>query len=169
MSWESARYAPTGPARDPREGGPVVRPRMRCVARGSCRFLLPLLILLSPLARPQELIAHPGLGVDSITTNEARLFMTMRLKTWPSGAPVRVFVLPDDDPLHRRFVTEVLGLFPYQLRAVWDRQVFSGTGQAPTTVASEGEMIRRVAATPGSIGYAKSVPDGAGVESLAVR
>jgi hypothetical protein len=115
------------------------------------------------------MIVHPGVGVTAITTNEARLYLTMRLKTWPNGVPVKVFVLPDEDPLHRRFATAVLGLYPYQLRRVWDRQLFSGTGQAPTTVASEAEMMRRVAATPGALGYVGSVPADAPVRSLEVR
>lgn len=117
----------------------------------------------------QELIVHPGVGVPSITTNEARLYLTLRLKSWPNGVPVRVFVLPDDDPLHRSFANTVLGLFPYQLRRVWDRQLFSGTGQAPTTVTSEAEMIRRVAVTPGSLGYVARVPADASVRPLEVR
>ncbi len=117
----------------------------------------------------QEMIVNPRVGLSTITTNEARLFMTLRLKAWPNGVPVKVFVLPDDDPLHRRFVKNVLGLFPYQLRRVWDRQLFSGTGQAPTTVETEAEMIRRVAADPGGLGYVKTLPVDSTVRSLEVR
>lgn len=132
------------------------------------------MLLLAQLSAPpvllaQEVIVHPGVGVTRITTNEARLYMTLRLKTWPDGVPVKVFVLPDEAPLHRRFANSVLGLFPYQLRRVWDRQLFSGTGQAPTAVANEAEMLRRVAATPGAIGYVESVPAGASVRPLEVR
>lgn len=115
------------------------------------------------------MIGHPGVGVTSITTNEAQLFLTLRLKTWPNGVPAKVFVLPDGDGLHRRFSNVVLGLYPYQLRRVWDRQLFSGTGQAPTTVANEEEMIRRVAATPGAIGYVESVPGDGRVLALEVH
>ena len=57
---------------------------------------------------------------------------------------VKVFVLADDHELHRAFAKQVLGLFPYQLRSIWDRQVFSGTGQAPIPVADEAEMLRVV-------------------------
>ena len=103
----------------------------------------------------QELIVNDAVSSRPISRNEARLYFTMRLPLWgDSVVPVKVFVLPDDHPLHRQFVKSVLGLFPYQLRQVWDRQIFSGTGQAPTTVATEQEMAERVAATPGGIGYA---------------
>lgn len=106
-------------------------------------------------ATAQELIAHDSVGVDRMTRNEARLYLTMRLKNWPNGASIKVFVLPDDDPLHHRFANGVLGLYPYQLRRVWDRQLFTGTGQAPVTVLSITDMLQRVATTPGAIGYAE--------------
>jgi ABC-type phosphate transport system substrate-binding protein len=118
---------------------------------------------------PQELIANRDAGVESLTRNEARLFFTMRLKNWPNGTLVKVFVLPDNNPLHIRFSNEVLGLYPYQLRRVWDRQIFSGTGQAPTTVSSEQEMLERVATTPGAIGYADGPIDNSSIRVLEVR
>lgn len=120
-------------------------------------------------ARAQDLIVHPGVSVSSISRNDARLLLTLRLTAWPDGKPVRVFVLPDDNPLHQSFAKTVLGLFPYQLRRVWDRQLFSGTGQVPETVTSEEEMVRRVAAHPGSLGYVSSRPRGADVRPLEVR
>jgi len=120
-------------------------------------------------ARVQELIAHPDLPDATVTRNQARLYFSMRLLNWPTGQRVTVFVLPDDHELHSAFAKQVLGLFPYQLRGVWDRQVFSGTGQAPITVADEAEMQRRVAATPGAIGYAWSLPADAKVRVLEVR
>lgn len=123
----------------------------------------------APQVCPQELIAHRDSGVESLTRNEARLFFTMRLKNWPNGTLVKVFVLPDNNELHRRFSNEVLGLYPYQLRRVWDRQIFSGTGQAPTTVSSEQEMLDRIATTPGAIGYANEPSGNSSMRVLEVR
>lgn len=77
----------------------------------------------------------------------------MHLKTWPDGTKIRVFVLSDDDPLHRSVSKEKLNVFPYQLRSIWDRLVFSGAGQAPIKVNSNEEMLAKVASTPGAIGY----------------
>lgn len=127
------------------------------------------LCCISLYACPQELIAHRDAGVESLTRNEARLFFTMRLKNWPNGTLVKVFVLPDNNALHNRFSNEILGLYPYQLRRVWDRQIFSGTGQAPTTVSSELEMLDRVATTPGAIGYADGTIENPRIRLLEVR
>ena len=77
----------------------------------------------------------------------------MRLRTWPDGTKIRVFVLSDEDDLHQTVSKERLNVFPYQLRSQWDRLVYSGTGQAPTKVNSVEEMLAKVANTPGAIGY----------------
>ena len=76
-----------------------------------------------------------------------------RQTRWPDGQPIRAFVLPDQHPLHIRFAKEVLGVYPYQLRAAWDRMVYSGTGVPPTVVENVEEMMNKIEQTPGGIGY----------------
>jgi ABC-type phosphate transport system substrate-binding protein len=117
----------------------------------------------------QQVVANADVTDTDISRNEARLFFTMRLQYWPNKRPVTVFVLPDDHPLHIAFAKTILGLFPYQLRRVWDRQLFSGTGQAPITVANEEEMLRRVATTPGAIGYLQRPPRDTRILPIRVR
>ncbi len=102
---------------------------------------------------PYEIVANPGVNEKILTVNSLRSIFSMRLKTWPDGTKIRVFVLSDDDELHQIFSKEKLNVFPYQLRSTWDRLVFSGTGQAPTKVSSNEEMLAKIASTPGAIGY----------------
>jgi len=104
-------------------------------------------------AQSVQIIVNPGVAKVDLDRDLLRAIFTMRLRAWPGGAPVRVFVLPDNDPLSDRFYREQLGMYSYVLRAAWDRMVFTGTGLAPTVVASEEEMRRRVRETPGAIGY----------------
>lgn len=117
----------------------------------------------------QELIVNDSVPVSALRRNEAVLYFTGRIQLWSGGLPVRVFVLPDDAILHRTFANTVLGLYPYQLRRVWDRQVYSGTGQAPIQVESEEQMIERVANTPGAIGYAGLAPPDERIRGVEVR
>lgn len=77
----------------------------------------------------------------------------MRLRKWEDGTPIKVFVLPDDNPVHIAFSKNTLNVFPYQLRSAWDRLVFSGTGEEPVRVKSEQQMRMLVGSTPGAIGY----------------
>ncbi len=102
---------------------------------------------------PYEIVANPGVNEKILTVNSLRSIFSMRLKTWSDGTKIRVFVLSDDDELHQIFSKEKLNVFPYQLRSTWDRLVFSGTGQAPTKVSSNEEMLAKIASTPGAIGY----------------
>ena len=112
-----------------------------------------------------DLVVHRALHQQEITRHVARLIFTMRLLRWSDGTPVTVFVLDDTDSLHRQFTKQVLDLYPRQLRRVWDRNLFSGSGAVPVTVDSVDEMIRWVDKTPGAIGY---LPSGYATEAVKV-
>jgi ABC-type phosphate transport system substrate-binding protein len=124
------------------------------------RLAAPLLLLLLSVGASQalraqsvQIIVNPGVSSVELDRDLLRAIFTMRLRAWPNGSPVRVFVLPDTDPISDRFYREQLGMYSYVLRSAWDRMVYTGTGLAPTIVHSEKEMRERVSATPGAIGY----------------
>lgn len=93
----------------------------------------------------------------------------MHLKTWSDGTKIRVFVFPDDDPLHQSLAKEKLKVFSYQLRSNWDRLVYSGTGQAPIKVNSSEEMLAKVASTPGAIGYLRKAAINENINVLQIK
>jgi ABC-type phosphate transport system substrate-binding protein len=103
--------------------------------------------------RQYQVVAHPDVIEQDLSVNLLRAIFSMRLRTWPDGKAIKVFVLEDNDALHHVFSKEKLNVFPYQLRLAWDRLVFSGTGQAPINVDSQEEMLSKIASTPGAIGY----------------
>lgn len=98
-------------------------------------------------------IVNPANSQHSITQNGLNAIFNMRLRSWSDGSPITVFVLPDEDPLHKKFCKQKLDVFPHQLRRGWNRLVFSGTGQAPTQLENEMDMLKHVSETPGSVGY----------------
>lgn len=120
--------------------------------RRFCAAIILLLLSMQP-AFGTSIIIHSDQAVSELSLTTVRAKFAMRIPVWSDGTPVRVFVLDDNDGLHIDFCKSILGMFPYQLRRIWDRQVFSGTGTAPVVVASEQEMLARVAATRGAIGY----------------
>lgn len=101
----------------------------------------------------------------SINRELLRAIFTTRLRQWPDGTQIRVFVMPDDSALHDQFCREQLGMYPYVLRELWDRLQFTGTGLTPTVVHSEVEMRTRVESTPGAIGYLPSNTSHASADS----
>jgi len=123
----------------------IMRTRLAIVA---------ILLLCIPVSSPAvKVISNPDVVVGQISLSKLRAIFSMRTTAWSNGRPIRVFVLGDKDPLHSEFTKKILEIFPHQLRRAWNRQIFSGTGQAPTRVGSKAEMRARIAATPGAIGY----------------
>jgi len=129
---------------------PAPSPRPTWV-RALC-FLLALGCSALTCAEPVA-IAHRGDSRVQIERKTLRAAFGMTLQVWPDGRPVTVFVFHDEAPMHQQFCRKVLGVLPYTLRRNWDRLLFSGAAQAPITVDTPQEMLQRVAATPGAIGY----------------
>lgn len=127
-----------------------------CFKKRVCIGLAALILwMTTPLsaASGAEVVVNESVDQQTLSVTTVRAIFGMRLRTWPDGAPIRVFVLYDNHPLHIAFCKEVLNVFPHQLRVAWDRLVFSGTGQAPYQATSVEEMRLLVATTPGAIGY----------------
>ena len=110
-------------------------------------------LLLAPNLAAQVLISHPDNTPIELSKNHLRAIFAMRTQQWPDGSEIHVFVLEDSHAVHTDFCKHILGMFPYQLRRIWDRQVFSGTGISPIIVKTEAEMLERVSTTKGAIGY----------------
>lgn len=90
---------------------------------------------------------------SKLTREDLREIFFGRRTQWPDGSPLKVYVLPDQNAVHIRFVKEVLGIYPYQLRSAWDRMIYSGTGVAPIVVDSVEQMQIKIQQTPDAIGY----------------
>lgn len=115
-------------------------------------FLLTLAYSINALSEV-AIIANKDVVEKSLSKRDLRAIFSMKKKRWKNGREISVFVLADKHPLHSSFTKEVLKTYPYHLRKIWDRQVYSGTGSAPVQLTSEQEMIERVKKTPDSIGY----------------
>lgn len=101
-----------------------------------------------------EIIASSHVKTTTLSLKNLRHIFFMRQHEWADETPIKVYVLNDNNSLHKEFSKENLGVFPYKLRRSWDRNVFSGTGQAPTVLENESEMIRVISNSHRAIGYA---------------
>jgi len=131
---------------------------VRSQSRKMCGWPMQWLVLAAALllahpASAVELAVNPSVPETRLDLPQVRAIFNMRMLWWSDGTPIRVFVLKDRDPLHRKFSKRFLQVFPHQLRRSWDRRVFSGLGQAPQQVEDIDEMRQRLATTPGAIGY----------------
>ncbi|HAO33537.1 MAG TPA: hypothetical protein DCQ84_11380 [Candidatus Competibacteraceae bacterium] len=115
--------------------------------------LFPCAVAMPAENRPVVIVNSETVSKLLLSQNALSAIFGMRLRKWEDGSPIKVFVLPDDNLLHVEFSKYILHVFPYQLRAAWDRLVFSGTGEEPVKVMSEQQMRDLVGSTPGAIGY----------------
>ncbi len=116
-------------------------------------FVVGLLFLTCGAAQGVDLVANRSIDFETISKSTLRSIFSMRMTQWPDGTPIRVFVMGDKTSQHTDFTKHILGVFPHQLRRAWDRQIYSGMGQAPIKVETEQEMLEQIATTPGAIGY----------------
>lgn len=121
-------------------------------------FVLLLTTLPLGVAWSQVVIANAGVKVERLSDDELISLFSMRATRWPDGQAVTLVVFPDQNPHHVRFVKRDLKIFPYQLRHIWDRYIFSGTGQAPHVVTNRAEMLYWVGHIDGAIGYLDQPP-----------
>lgn len=109
------------------------------------------------LDRLDQNAVYPVVNINSpqriISKNGLSAIFKMRLRHWNDGSNVAVFVLKDEDPLHKQFCKQILNVFPHQMRRNWNKLVFSGTGQAPILLENKDEMINKLRAIPGAVGY----------------
>ncbi len=134
-------------------------------------LFLYLIISLSAISGGNDMViaVNNSITETRMSRNFARQLFGMKARQWPDGSAIKVFVLPDKAPQHDSFVKEILEIFPYSLRAAWDRQVYSGTGQAPSEASSIEDMKAKLASTSGAIGYLpKEKIDGAKIHMVEV-
>lgn len=113
-----------------------------------------------------EIIVNASVPDRLYTVQDLRSIFAMQRPIWSNGEKIQVFVLADNNPLHREFTKTKLNMFPHQFRRIWDRLLFSGTGQPPRQVGSPEEMIEKISTTPNSIGYAEAAPDNKNIRIL---
>ena len=146
------------------------RPHGRRPWLGLGSWLMLLMLLWLPgQSQALQVIANSSAPVAQLSMRELRAIYTMRLDRWDDGTEIQVFVLPQKNPLHQQFCKSVLQALPHQLQAVWYRLVYSGMGRAPTEVRDEQEMLERIRATPGAIGYVDRVLNVSDVQVLTIE
>lgn len=140
---------------------------MLTITKNAIRILLSIAALTGACAshsQEMQLALNPPPHLETLGLNQARAIFSMRVRSWADGSAITVFVLPDSNKDHQLFVRKILTLLPHQLRRNWDRMVYTGIGQAPIEVNSEQEMLMKLQATPGSIGYLSDQIDNKGGE-----
>jgi len=140
--------------------------QMGCI---SIKFVIVLLFTLLPVhVYSQHVIVHSENETTSLSKNTLKSIFSMRLRTWPDGTPITVFVQNPDSETHRKFCLSKLGVLPYQIQRTWDVLVFSGMGQSPIELANEIEMKQKIGQIRGAIGYVSNIREADNVIPISI-
>ena len=99
-------------------------------------------------------IAHKSVPVDTIKKSELLDFYTGDIKKWNDKQPVVILDLKPRGDTKKAFY-KFLGKSPSRMKSIWLKKMLSGEGDPPMFMSSEEEMLKKVASTPGAIGYVK--------------
>jgi len=99
----------------------------------------------------------------------SKLFLK-KVREWPDKTKVIAYDLDEKSEARQAFSDAIHGKSVSAIKSYWQRMIFSGRDVPPDEIASEAEVLRRVAADPGAIGYVAgktALPDG--VKELKVQ
>lgn len=98
-------------------------------------------------------IAHPSVVPERRSPVFVANLFLVPAASWSDGTPVVPFDLKGDHPLKAEFYRRAAGRTLSQVRSDRSRRIFSGAGGPPIELDSPEEVLRRVARTPGAVGY----------------
>jgi len=101
-------------------------------------------------------IAHKSVPLDTIKKSVLLDFYTCDIKKWSDGQPVIVFDLKSQGEVKTAFYY-YLGKSSSRMKSVWLKKLLSGEGESPEAMNSEEELLGKVAATAGAIGFVSKV------------
>jgi hypothetical protein len=115
-----------------------------------------------------QVIANPSVKSAAVSAEDLKNVFLGTKKSLPDGSTVEP-VLAESGPAHEAFLKDVLGKSDQALRNYFKTLVFTGKGSMPKSFASDAEILKYVAKTPGAIGYVAAGADAAGVKKLTIN
>lgn len=111
-----------------------------------------LLILCANSYAQVAVIVNKSVPASSI--NKAKLLdiYSLTTKSWDNGSKIVLTDQKNDNTVKSKFYGYI-GKSNADLKKVWMRMQLTGAGFAPEALSSDEEIVRKVASTPGAIGY----------------
>jgi len=131
-------------------------------------FVLSILATTVVEAAEYKVVAHPSVGLDSISKRDlTRLFFKQRTR-WASGAVAKPIDQTMKNEVREAFSEGVLNRSLAAVESYWNSQVFSGKNTPPPTAKSDAEVLEFVKSNPGAVGYVTGDVSVSGVQVMTV-
>jgi ABC-type phosphate transport system substrate-binding protein len=97
-------------------------------------------------------IVNKSVQADNISESELLDFYSRDVRLWDNGDPVIVFDLKPKSEVKDAFY-KYLGKSTSRMKSIWMKKMLSGEGDPPEALETEEAVVKKVAATPGSVGF----------------
>ncbi len=116
-------------------------------------FAFVLVLLSAALADAQvAVIANRSVPEMSLTAAQVLDLYMLNVRAWSDGQAVALMCLREHPAEEKKFF-DLLRRSPLEMRKAWLRAQLSGHARPPEMIAAQEDMARRVAATPGAVGF----------------
>jgi len=111
-----------------------------------------LILWISATSAQVAVIAHKSVPLDTIKKSELLNFFTGDVSFWSDGKPIIIFDLKSKGEMKDTFY-HFLGISSSRIKSIWMKRMLSGDADPPEFLKSEEDMLKKVAATAGAIGF----------------
>jgi ABC-type phosphate transport system substrate-binding protein len=119
-------------------------------------------------AGDMQVIANPSVKSASVSVDELKNVFLGNTSSLSDGSKVEP-VLAESGAAHDEFLKDVVGKSGPALKNHLKTLVFTGKGSMPKSFASEADIVKYVAKTPGAIGYVSAGAAADGVKKMALK
>jgi ABC-type phosphate transport system substrate-binding protein len=97
-------------------------------------------------------IVHKDAPIDTLDQAQIRDMYCYDVTTWSNKVPVTIFDLKLQSEVREAFY-KFLGRTSSRMKSIWLKKLLMGEGNPPEALKSEEDMVKKVGATPGAIGF----------------
>lgn len=119
-------------------------------------------------AADMQVIANPSVKSAAVSVDELKNVFLGNTSSLADGSKVEP-VLAESGAAHDEFLKDVVGKSAPALKNHLKTLVFTGKGSMPKSFASEADIVKYVAKTPGAIGYVSAGAAADGVKKMALK
>lgn len=123
---------------------------------------------LAARAADYQVIAHPDTPTTALSREDAKNILLGNKGRWDNGTVIKLAVLAGG-PVHDKVISDLTSRTADQFDKYWKKQVFTGKGMMPESMADDAAMVAYVARTPGAFGYISAAAKTDGVKVIAVQ
>jgi ABC-type phosphate transport system substrate-binding protein len=96
-------------------------------------------------------IAHKSVPVDMIDKAQLLDLYTGDIKEWNNGEPIVLIDLKPTTDVKSAFY-DFLGKSASRMKSIWMKNMLTGEGRPPVSMATQQDLLQKVTTTPGAIG-----------------